>query len=455
MQNFSSTTSFLIPLRGGTNGIDPAFVSWVRLHQPINGAKVRELSLIEDNMLHHQNNSGISQLFEDGADSDLVVFSHLRWDFVFQRPQHLMSRFSKVRRVYFVEEPLMLQFEQPHLRLTQKQENLWVAVPCLPISLNESEKVEEIRKLVDELIRQEEIENFTSWYYTPMAIPFTRHLEPDVVIYDCMDELSAFRGAPPELLELEQELLEMAHLVYTGGRSLYLAKQPRHRDVHCFPSSIDFAHFARARSIRKEISARRDGAIHIGFYGVIDERFDLELLRDVAKLRPEWHFDIIGPVVKIDPASLPQASNIHYLGMKNYAELPDHLARWDIAILPFARNESTRFISPTKTPEYLAAGCPAVSTSIEDVIRPYGEEGLVQIADAPADFVVACEKALKQAESPEWRKRVDTFLSDKSWDHTCAQMLQLEQHVRDAAEVPHMAFLVAQQKKQNASYIKA
>src|SRR5206468_12510581 len=132
-------------------------------------------------------------------------------------PQHLMTRFALDRCVYFIEEPLLMQFEQPHLRLTMKQNNIHVAVPCLPSSLTESEKEHEIRKLIDELIRQEQIENYTSWYYTPMAIPFTRPLEPDVVIYDCMDELSAFRGAPPESLELESELLEIADLVFTGG----------------------------------------------------------------------------------------------------------------------------------------------------------------------------------------------------------------------------------------------
>ena len=105
---------------------------------------------------------------------------------------------------------------------------------------------------------------------------------------------------------------------------------------------------------------------------------DFELLSGVARARPGWSFVMLGPVVKIDEESLPRAANIHYLGSKSYAELPRYASGWDVALLPFARNESTEFISPTKTPEYLAAGLPVVSTSIRDVVRPYQELGLVQ-----------------------------------------------------------------------------
>jgi UDP-galactopyranose mutase len=130
---------------------------------------------------------------------------------------------------------------------------------------------------------------------------------------------------------------------------------------------------------------------------------------------------MIGPVVKIDEASLPRLANIHYLGMKSYDELPSYMAGWDVAILPFAHNAATRFISPTKTPEYLAAGCPVVSTSIRDVVRPYGERRLVAIADTPSEFADAIAAALT-VDGRESVARADRFLAQLSWDRTWSAM---------------------------------
>src|SRR5918998_4520417 len=251
--------------------------------------------------------------------------------------------------------------------------------------------------MIDRLFSERSIREQVLWYYTPMALVFTRHLRPLATIYDCMDELSAFRGAPPALRSREAELFRRADLVFTGGHSLYEAKRDKHPAVYAFPSSIDRAHFAQAR---ERVSEPADQAPlpgpRLGFFGVLDERFDTELLDAAAAARPEWQFVMIGPVVKIDPASLPKRENIHYLGGKQYAELPAYLSGWDVALMPFARNESTRFISPTKTPEYLAAGRAVVSTSIRDVVRPYGEQALVHIADAPEEFVAAVEKAMSE-----------------------------------------------------------
>ena len=162
----------------------------------------------------------------------------------------------------------------------------------------------------------------------------------------------------------------------------------------------------------------------LGFFGVVDERMDLELLAAIAQAKPEWNLVIIGPCVKIDPATLPRGSNIHYLGMKTYAQLPAYLSGWDVALLPFALNESTRFISPTKTPEYLAAGCPVVSTPVRDVVRPYGERGYVAIAQTPSEFIAAIELALS-ARTSTWRDEVDRFLSQMSWDRTWSEMSHL------------------------------
>jgi UDP-galactopyranose mutase len=255
-----------------------------------------------------------------------------------------------------------------------------------------------------------------------------------------MDELSAFAGAPPEMKALEAEMLRRADIVFTGGQSLYEAKKDRHDDVHCFPSSVDVPHFAQARTIGEEPVDQRDVPHpRIGFCGVIDERMDISLIEGIAMARPDWHLMMVGPVVKIDPAALPQLPNVHYLGGKKYNELPHYLAGWDVAILPFAHNDSTRFISPTKTPEYLAGGKPVVSTSITDVVRPYGVQKLVRIADTPEEFVKACEAAMRDdATSSEWLERVDSMLSDMSWDLTWGRMVALiRQKLADTQMATH------------------
>ncbi|HEY0004640.1 MAG TPA: glycosyltransferase family 1 protein [Pyrinomonadaceae bacterium] len=358
-------------------------------------------------------------------DVDLVCLSHLRWDFVYQRPQHLLSRFARERRVFFIEEPV---FEEGPMRLdvSQREDELYVVVPHLPKDLISDVALEAVQQgLIDRLFKDYQIKDHFLWYYTPMAMGFTRHLQPLAVVYDCMDELSAFRGAPPALRFREMELFNRADLVFTGGHSLYEAKRKQHPNAYAFPSSIDAAHFAEARKITEDPLDQKDiPHPRMGFFGVLDERFDIELLKGLAAARPDWHFVMIGPVVKISQDDLPHAENIHYLGGKHYKELPSYLAGWDVALLLFARNESTRFISPTKTPEYLAAGKPVVSTSIRDVVRPYGERGLVQIADSVEDFVTAIEAAMKENTAARMRQ-VDAFLAQTSWDRTWGEMKQL------------------------------
>lgn len=358
---------------------------------------------------------------------DLVCLSHLRWDFVYQRPQHLLSRAALSGRVFFIEEPI---FDNGTMRLdvSTRGDNLYVVVPHLPEGLCSEVATEAVkREMIDRLFATHGIRDYVLWYYTPMALSFTAHLKPLVTVYDCMDELSLFKGAPPVLKERERELMARADLVFTGGQSLYEAKRHQHSAIYPFPSSIDRAHFAQAREAVAEPDDQRQIAHpRLGFFGVIDERFDVELLERIAEARPEWQFVMIGPVVKIDPAVLPRRANIHYLGGKDYKQLPAYLAGWDVALLLFARNDSTRFISPTKTPEYLAAGRPVVSTSIRDVVRPYGEQKLVRIADAPDEFIEACERAMREeANSKEWLARVDEFLSHTSWDVTWSRMSQL------------------------------
>jgi UDP-galactopyranose mutase len=350
---------------------------------------------------------------------DIICFSHLRWNFVYQRPQHLLSRFAQNHRVFFVEEPV---FDDVHAHLTVSASTEWVNVVVPHLAPGSSQAATELalEQLLKNLFDNQNIHRALFWYYTPMALPFTHSLRAVGRVYDCMDELSAFKGAPPRLLELEAALLKKADIVFTGGHSLYEAKKHRHPRIYPAPSSIDGEHFATAR--KRQPSPADQAAIpnpRLGFYGVIDERMDLELLDRAATLRPDWHWVIIGPVVKIDPASLPQHPNIHYLGGKDYRELPAYLSGWDVAILPFARNESTLFISPTKTPEYLAAGRPVVSTSIRDVVQPYGEQGIVRIADSPEDFIAAAEAAMKNTrENRARRDKADAFLANTSWNRT-------------------------------------
>lgn len=360
---------------------------------------------------------------------DLVCLSHLRWNFVYQRPQHLLSRFAKQRRVFFFEEPIFSD-APTRLKITPGEDNLFVAVPHISHQDRETKNVEAIqREMLDRLFAEREIKDFVLWFYTPMAFGFANHLEPEAIVYDCMDELSAFKFAPPELLENEEKLFRKADLIFTGGQSLYEAKKNRHKRVYAFPSSIDAAHFRQARTVTEEPDDQKSLANpRLGYCGVIDERIDIELLGKMAKIRPDWQFVMIGPVVKIREEDLPRGANIHYLGAKDYKELPKYLAGWDVALMPFAMNESTKYISPTKTPEYLAAGKPVVSTPIRDVVRPYGEMKLVHIASTAEEFVAACEAAL-QENSVERIEKADEFLSQTSWDKTFSEMADLIKEV--------------------------
>jgi UDP-galactopyranose mutase len=364
---------------------------------------------------------------------DVICLSHLRWNFVFQRPQHLLTRCGREHRVFFVEEPLFDEGITPHLQV-EVDGSVTVVVPHLPAGLPHGNCIAAQRALLDDFIESESIRDYVLWYYTPMALALTRHLSPQAVVYDCMDELSAFQGAPAMLREYERELMQRASLVLTGGRSLYEAKRHQHHNIHALPSSVDVAHFARARSIAIDPLDQADiPHPRLGFFGVIDERLDIALVDGVAGARPDWQLVMIGPVVKIDPASLPRRPNIHYLGSKSYGELPNYLAGWDVALLPFARNEATRFISPTKTPEYMAAGKPVVSTSIQDVVRPYGEQGLVRIADDVPTFIDACLGAMTE-DAQERVTAADAFLRQTSWDGTWTRIRGLLRTVLRAGD---------------------
>jgi len=361
--------------------------------------------------------------------------------FVYQRPQHLLTRASTQWPVYFWEEPVWDNTDWLDVRSITAQ--LQVLIPHVKHGTDEAQVIALQRQWLSQFLAQQAIHSYITWYYTPMALPFTDQLKPQLTIYDCMDELSAFRGAPPALRVQEATLMQQADLMFTGGYSLYEAKKNRHHSVHLFPSSIDYTFFHQARlantpehndnPLPDPIDQCQLAGPRIGYSGVIDERFDTELLRELAQRQPDWQFVIVGPIVKIDQQTLPQGPNIHYLGMKSYQDLPAYFSHWQAAILPFALNESTRFISPTKTPEYLAAGLPVISTPIQDVVHTYGQWDTVFIADSVDAFENAIESALENRYSMNWNE-LDAWLTQHSWEKTWQSMNDLIQHQLKAVD---------------------
>ncbi len=363
----------------------------------------------------------------------LIVFSHLRWSFVFQRPQHLLSRLSRHYRIIFIEEPVHTEAEARLDRIVQGP-NIEVLVPYTPVGAAgfHDDQLATLEPLLSDYFDKHWIEDPIVWFYTPMALPLLTIVKPAAVIYDCMDELSAFKNAPRQLRQRETALLKRADLVLTGGPSLFEAKRRLHHNVHCLPSSVDAVHYSPdrldmgsapahdARLLQDHIASPR-----LGYFGVIDERFDVDLLKLLAQVHPDWQFVMVGPVVKIDLVDLPNAANIHWLGMQAYERLPYLMAGWDVCLMPFAMNESTRFISPTKTLEYMAGEKPVVSTPVGDVVALYGEA--VRIAAAGPDFVLACEEAMAES-SGERQQRValmQTSVNQSSWDRSAARVHDL------------------------------
>jgi protoporphyrinogen oxidase/glycosyltransferase involved in cell wall biosynthesis len=374
----------------------------------------------------------------------IIVFSHLRWDFVFQRPQHLLTRLARHYRIYFFEEPVVGSHQQ--LQISEPAPNVRV---CRPHSTSVSpgfhdDQIPILQRMLLELLERERIDDYAVWFYSPMALPLMQDLTPVVVVYDCMDELAAFRNAPRQLLQRESALLKIADVVFTGGPSLYRAKRDRHPSVHCFPSSVDAMHFAQAIEPRNDHPLQRGlPQPRLGYFGVIDERLDLELIDALALARQQWQIVMVGPHAKVDPATLPRRANIHYFGQQAYQDLPRFVAGWDVCLQPFALNEATRFISPTKTLEYMAAERQIVTTPITDVVEPYGD--VVYVANGPAEFIAACDRAL-HADASERRQRIAgmrAVLARTSWDQTAEEIRRLladATHAHASAPLPQLNF---------------
>ncbi len=355
----------------------------------------------------------------------IVVFCHLRWDFVYQRPQQLLARLAQHYRVLFVEEPVF-DDAAPFMEQSTPVPDVTVCRAHTPILAGgfHDDQIPLLQPLLADLVPPGE--RPIVWFYTPMALPLLQQLQASLVVYDCMDELSAFKNPPKQLLQRESALLNLADLVFAGGPSLFEAKRERHPDAHCFPSSVDVRHFEQALARDTSHPAQQHIAHpRLGFYGVIDERFDGALIAALADAHPDWQVVLVGPVLKVDPAGLPRRPNIHYLGQQPYGALPQLLAGWDVCLLPFALNEATRYISPTKVLEYMAAELPSVSTPIADVAGPYGH--VVAIADGADEFIAACEAALAltPAQRAAQRATMRGIVAGTSWDVTVAAMRDL------------------------------
>ena len=366
----------------------------------------------------------------------LLCLSHLRWDFVFQRPQHLLARAAAEYRVVFFEEPWFTDTAVPSLHARATPEGVLVATPHLPWGIDPAEAETAQRAILDGLLAEFAGPLAVAWYYTPLAVAFAGHLRPAITVFDVMDELSAFADASPRLPLLERRLLRQADLVFTGGRSLHAAKRQLHRRVRLFPSSVDAEHFRAARDGPGPHGEPADQVSlphpRVGFFGVLDERLDYALLDAAAAARPEWQLVMVGPTAKIDPAVLPRRANLHWLGPKPYADLPTYLAGWDAGLLPFALNPATRFLSPTKTPEFLAAGVPLVSTPVPDVVSDWGKDGLVEIAGGVEAAIIAIEGLLMRSKA-HWQARVDRHLALMSWTETWRQMRALMEGLQPRA----------------------
>ena len=365
-----------------------------------------------DKKLKVEDNANIKETYGSKSKYDMIVFCHLRWDFVYQRPQHIISRMSEQYKILVVEEPIHSDGQSSY-ELQEINPNLTILKPKVAT-------IVDIRKVLS-LLNIHEIE--IVWFYSPAFVDLLPYLKIETIIYDCMDELSQFKGASLELRAQEKLLLQEADLVFTGGKSLYEAKSKLSSDAHCFPSSVDVPHFRKTNEITtlpEDIKNIQKPVV--GYIGVIDERIDLLLLQETALLLPEVSFVMIGPLAKIRDEDLPRASNIHYLGMKTYKELPGYLKAFDIAMMPFALNESTEFISPTKTLEYMAADKPIISTAIKDVVRDYADA--LDVISNSEEFANAITTLLK-AEHTHDSDRYKDILNRTSWDTTVRKMIQL------------------------------
>ena len=346
---------------------------------------------------------------------DMIVFCHLRWSFVYQRPQHIITRMAKEYKILFVEEPVPFgEGEENTFEMEEINQNLHILKP-------KTKDIAGIRQVLKSILKSKSFE--IGWFYSASFSPLISNFSFERIVYDCMDELSLFKGAPAELIDQEKFLMSEADIVFTGGKSLYDSKSGKHANVHCFPSSVEREHFGKALSeleIPDDIKHMEKSIV--GYFGVIDERINMQLLHKVSTLNPNISFVMIGPVAKIGEEDLPRESNIHYLGMKSYEKLPNYLKAFDIAMMPFALSDATKYISPTKTLEYMAAGKPIISTAIKDVERDYSH--CILIIATAEEFSRKIKEILQRKEGT-YTKEYEDILNKTSWDSTAKAMNDL------------------------------
>jgi glycosyltransferase involved in cell wall biosynthesis len=367
----------------------------------------------------------------------IIVHSHLRWDGVWQRPQQFLSRLSKTHPVLFVEEPVPVGDEttpETQLFQSEKHPNVFIARPLLPgwlINYRVNVDYWHKKTIRDALSNWDgaQFQPAIHWFYDPMAATLLEAgEEAAAIVYDCMDELSQFRGAPKELLQREDCLLQMADVVFVGGPKLFCRKRVQNSNCYCYGCGVEFDHFSKARAPLTAIPPemeRLQGPI-LGFFGVVDERMDYELIHQVARAHPEWNIVIIGPHMKVDPANFPKNANIFFLGARKYDDLPAYAKSFAVCLMPFALNEATEFINPTKALEYMATGRPIVSTAIEDVVAQFSE--VVEIARSPAEFIAGCERAVAGIKPARLHAAIELARSN-SWDRIVEE---LEMHLHEA-----------------------
>jgi glycosyltransferase involved in cell wall biosynthesis len=367
------------------------------------------------------------------VDRPIIVQSHLRWDFVWQRPQQILSRLAEQRPVLFVEEPIFLDdLASAKLDVSVPHANVFRAVPRLPGALRDDYErgIAEIRGLVQQAILpggelRRTFNNPVQWFYSPFTAPAMLGAFNEIaVVYDCMDELSQFRFAHPDLVRRERLLLANADVVFTGGYKLYESKRRYHDNVHFFGCGVDNGHFGKARlsdtPVPTDIASLPQPVF--GYFGVIDERIDYDLIRALAASRPDASVVMVGPVVKVDPAALPKAPNILWLGQRDYAALPGYVKGFNVCLMPFALNEATEFINPTKTLEYMSAGKPIVSTAVPDVVRNFTP--VVRVARSARDFVALTSEAALNPSDALLRQGLDMAAS-ASWESIVGKMSKL------------------------------
>lgn len=357
--------------------------------------------------------------------TDLIVFSHERWNSSFSRTSQIMSHFSKYRRVYFFEEPILGVSQNPIYLLRETRDDVVVVEPYLSSDMSIFEQKNALLEVIKKFINDETITEFSVWSDTPKAMPLIRSMRPKVVIYDCIADYSQ------TLNELETEMFNAADVVLTSSQTLYAAKRSMHSNIHNNPDSLDYRHFYQTRSVEEE-SDDISSIPHprIGFSGDIDNRIDFNLVKNLAELKPEWHFIFAGEIKDIDPETLPKNSNIHYISHKSYSKIPMYLAAWDCTFLPYKVNESTKFLNPILISESLVGGKPVVASPLDDVRATYGDQNLIYLAEFPHDYVNRIEYALSsQGHSTEWLENVDKNFRGMSWDKNCRRIAELEMDI--------------------------